>query len=111
MSYIVTSQDTIGMVLVYEDDEIHEHIIYYLSRNLVIPELNYSHIEKLALAVIHTVQRLCHYILLCKNTMVVDVNPFQYVLTKCIIGGNIINGLSSYKSLISTSLRPSQINH
>jgi hypothetical protein len=76
----------IGMVLV-EDDELHEHVIYYLSRNLVGPELNYSHVEKLALAVVHVVQRLCHYILLCKTMVVADVNPFQYVLTRRIIGG------------------------
>jgi hypothetical protein len=75
------------MVLVQEDDEIHEHVIYYLSRNLVSPELNYCHVEKLALAAIHAVQCLHHYILLCKTTVVTDVNPFQYILTRCIIGG------------------------
>jgi hypothetical protein len=79
--YIVASEDTIGMVLVQEDDELHEHVIYYLSRTLLGPELNYTHVEKLALAVVHTVQRLRHYILLCKTIVVVDVNPFQYVLT------------------------------
>jgi hypothetical protein len=75
------------MVLVQEDDELHEHVVYYLSRNLVGPELKYSHVEKLALVVVHVVQRLRHYILLCKTTMVVDINPFQYVLTRRIIGG------------------------
>jgi hypothetical protein len=75
------------MVLIQEDDELHEHIIYYLSQNLIGPELKYSHVEKLALAVVHAVQRLCHYILLHKTTMVIDVNPFQYVLTRHIIGG------------------------
>jgi hypothetical protein len=85
--YISVSAEMIGMVLVQEDDELHEHVIYYLSRNLVGPELNYSHIEKLALAAIHTVQRLRHYILLCMTTVVSDVNLFQYVLTRHIIGG------------------------
>jgi hypothetical protein len=77
----------IGMVLVQEDDELHEHVIYYLSRNLVDPELNYSHVEKLALDAIHIVQCLRHYIFLYKTTMVTNVNLFQYVLTKHIIGG------------------------
>ena len=75
------------MVLVHEDEEFHEHVIYYLSPNLVGPEHNYSHVEKLALAVVHAVQHLQHYILLCKTTMVAYVNPFQYVLTRRIIGG------------------------
>jgi hypothetical protein len=85
--YIAMSEGMVGMVLIQEDDELHEHIIYYLSRNLIGPELKYSHVEKLALAVVHAVQRLCHYILLRKTTMVIDVNPFQYILTRHIIGG------------------------
>jgi hypothetical protein len=87
--YIVVSEGMIGMVLVQEDDELHEHIVYYLSRNLVSPELNYSHIEKLALAAIHAVQRLQNYIFLWKTTVVADINPFQYVLTRRIIGGKM----------------------
>jgi hypothetical protein len=75
------------MVLVQEDDELYENIIYYLSRNLVSPELKYSHVEKIVLVVVHAVQRLRHYIFLCKNTLVTDVNTFQYVLTSYIIGG------------------------
>jgi hypothetical protein len=46
------------MVLVQEDDELCEHVIYYLSRNLVSPKLKYYHVEKIALAVVHAVQRL-----------------------------------------------------
>ena len=45
-------------------------VVYYLSRNLVGPELKYSHVEKLALASVHAVERLRHYILLCKTTVV-----------------------------------------
>jgi hypothetical protein len=84
--YITTSKDMIVMVLVQEDDEIHEHVIYYFSQTLLGPELNYTHIEKLALVVVHAVQCLHHYLLLCKTIVVVDVNPFQYILTRRIIG-------------------------
>jgi hypothetical protein len=31
--YISMYEETIGMVLVQEDDELHENIIYYLSRS------------------------------------------------------------------------------
>jgi hypothetical protein len=54
--YVTASEETIGMVLVQEDDDLSEHVIYYLSRNLVGLELKYSHVEKLALATVHTVQ-------------------------------------------------------
>ena len=33
--YVAVSMETIGMVLVQEDEELHENIIYYLSRNLI----------------------------------------------------------------------------
>jgi hypothetical protein len=85
--YISAFEETIGMVRVQEDDELHEHVIYYLIQNLVGPKLDYSHVEKLDLVFVHAVQHLRHYILLCKTTVVANVNPFQYVLTRCIIGG------------------------
>jgi hypothetical protein len=44
------------MVLVQKDDVLCEHVIYYLSRNLFGPQLNYSHIEKIYLVVVHAVQ-------------------------------------------------------
>ena len=47
-----------GMVLAQEGDDHSEHVIYYLSRALIGPELAYSHVEKLALAEVHAVKRL-----------------------------------------------------
>jgi hypothetical protein len=80
--YLVATESIIGMVLVQEDDMLQEHAIYYIIQGLVGPELNYTHVEKLDLAAIHAVQIFCHYILLCKTTVVAVVNPFQYVLTQ-----------------------------
>ena len=62
--YVIAYMETIGMVLVQEDEEIQKHVIYYLSWNLIDAEICYSHVEKLALATVHVVQRLRHYILL-----------------------------------------------
>ena len=91
--YVVTSQETIGMVLVQEDEELHEHVIYYLSRNLIDVEFRYTHVEKLALATVHVVQHLRHYILLRQTFVVAHINPFQFVLTRRMICESIINGL------------------
>jgi len=35
---------------------------------------------------VFVVQRIHHYILLKKTTIITDVNPFKYVLTRCVIG-------------------------
>ena len=40
------------MVLVQEDSNDEEHVIYYLSKSLSGLELRYSHVEKLALAAV-----------------------------------------------------------
>ena len=62
--YVATSMEMIGMVLVQEDEELQEHVIYYLRPNLLDAENRYSHVEKLTLATVHAVQRLRYYILL-----------------------------------------------
>ena len=85
--YLAALRSTIGVVLVQEDDKLQEHVVYYLSRDLVGPELRHSHIEKLALVVVYVVQRLRHYILLRTTMVVADVNPFQYFLSRWIVGG------------------------
>jgi hypothetical protein len=87
--YLVTTESTISMVLVQEDDLLEENVIYYLSQGLVGPELNYSHVEKLALTTMHVVQWFRHYIVLHKTIAIVVVNPFQYVLTRRVISENI----------------------
>ena len=85
--YVATSQETIGMVLVQEDEELHEHVLYYLSQNLIDVELHYSHVEKLALATVHVFQCLRNYILLHQTLVVAHINPFKFILTRRMIGG------------------------
>jgi hypothetical protein len=87
--YLATTESTIDIVLVQEDDLLEEHVIYYLSQGLVGLEFNYSHIEKLALAAVHAVQCFHHYIPFHKTTVIVVVNPFQYVLTRRVIDRKI----------------------
>jgi len=50
--YLATSTSTIAMVLVQEDPNDDEHVIYYLSKSLSGPELRYSHNEKFSLTTI-----------------------------------------------------------
>ena len=66
--YIVTTETTISMVLVQVEDVI-EHLIYYLSRNLNDTEVKYSYVENLALEAIS----YC--------------NPMTYILSRQLLGG------------------------
>jgi hypothetical protein len=85
--YLAASTSTIAMVLVQEDHNDEEHVIYYLSKSLSGPELRYSHVEKLALAAIIAVQRFRHYILLRTTTVITNSNPMYHVLTCQVLGG------------------------
>jgi hypothetical protein len=85
--YLATSEYTISMVLIQEDDNHDEHVIYYLSRSLSSTEIKYQHVEKLALAVVQAVQRFRHYILSRKTTVISHCNPMQHILTCQLLGG------------------------
>ena len=73
--YIDASTTTITMVLVQENPDSQEHVIYYASKNLMDSETRYSHVEKLALTTVIVVQKICHYILLRTRTVLTDQNP------------------------------------
>jgi hypothetical protein len=73
--YLATSTSTNYMVLLQEDDDNTEHVIYYLSKSIRGPKLQYSHVENLALAAVIVVQIFLHYIMLCTTTVIVDSNP------------------------------------
>ena len=57
-------------------------MIYYANKNLLDFETHYSHVEKLALAIVIAVQKFCHYILLRTATILADQNPMYYILTR-----------------------------
>jgi hypothetical protein len=80
--YVSTSAVSVAGVLVQLGDDNHEHVIYYVSKNLLGPPLKYKHEDKLALTVVLTVQKLCHYILLRTTKVVTDSNPMQYLLSR-----------------------------
>ena len=67
-------------VLIQDENGRQEHVVYYISKQLSGPALKYNHEEKMALAVIHSIQKLCHYILLLQTWVVANSNPMQYIL-------------------------------
>jgi hypothetical protein len=85
--YVSASAVSVADVLIQIRDDNHEHVIYYVSKNLSGPPLKYKHEEKLALAVFLVVQKLRHYILLRTTKVVADSNPMQYLLSRRQVNG------------------------
>ena len=50
--YVAASLSIIGMVLVQIDEHDQEHVVYYASKSLLDFETWYSHVDKLALAIV-----------------------------------------------------------
>jgi hypothetical protein len=73
--YISASVVSVGGVLIQINNDDHEHVIHYISKNLSGPPLKYNPEETLALAVILAIQKLRHYILLHTTKVIVDSNP------------------------------------
>ena len=109
--YLAAAFNTISMVLVQDDDDGNEHVIYYLSRNLLDPEKCYAHVNKLPLAAVQAVQRFHHYILLRTVTVIYECNPMTYILSGQLLGESTQSLLSSSKSSIWSLLLTSRRNH
>ena len=76
------------MVLVQEDLNGQEHVIYYLSKSLLDSKTRYSHVENLALATFIDVHNFLHCILLRSTIFLTNKNPMYYILTRQVLGGN-----------------------
>jgi hypothetical protein len=85
--YVSASAVSVAGVLIQLGNDNREHFIYYVSKNLSGPPLKYKHEEKLSLAVVVAVQKLCHYILLHTTKVVTDSNPMQYLLSRRKVNG------------------------
>ncbi|KAI5349399.1 hypothetical protein L3X38_002286 [Prunus dulcis] len=59
--YIAAQERSIGALLAEENESRKEQALYYLSRTLTGPELNYTPIEKTCLALVFAIQKLRHY--------------------------------------------------
>lgn len=79
--YLAAYDNTISMVLVQDDDDVNEHVVYYLSQTIIDIETRYAHVEKLSLAVVHAIQRFFHYIFLWKTIVISNCKPMTYILT------------------------------
>lgn len=85
--YLATTNNTIGMVLVQDDDVGADHVVYYLSCNLLETEARYAYVENLVLAAIHVVQHFCHLFLLRTTIVIFYYNPMMYILSRQWLGG------------------------
>ncbi|KAM2791423.1 hypothetical protein PS2_003202 [Malus domestica] len=87
--YISMAEESIGCFLAQDNDVGREQAIFYLSQNLTQPEINYSAIEKLCLAVFFAASKLRHYMLPSVTQVIAQTDVIRYMLTWPIVKGRI----------------------
>ncbi|KAM1110407.1 hypothetical protein ACFX19_009806 [Malus domestica] len=87
--YISAADESIGYLLAQDNDAGREQAIFYLSRNLSPPEINYSAVEKLCLVVFFAASKLQHYMLPSVTQVIAQTDVIRYMLTRPIVKGRI----------------------
>ncbi|KAI5350530.1 hypothetical protein L3X38_003421 [Prunus dulcis] len=87
--YVFASEVSIGSVLVQDNKEGKEHVVYYLSRTLTEVERKYSAIERLCLALYFTAVKLRHYMLPFTIYIIAKTDLIKHTLTRPMLRGRI----------------------
>jgi hypothetical protein len=83
---IDASDTTIGGVLGKKEDH-QSYAIYFVSKNLSLAELNYTVTEKELLAVVHDINKFCHYITFYEVFVHTDHSAIRFLMNKPINNG------------------------
>ncbi|GJZ79280.1 reverse transcriptase domain-containing protein, partial [Tanacetum coccineum] len=85
--YLAAAKETVSAVLMTEQ-EAKQMFIYFVSRALRGPEINYSSMEKLVLALVHASKRLKRYFQVHSIIVITD-QPIQQVLSRPEVAGRL----------------------
>ncbi|GJV91841.1 reverse transcriptase domain-containing protein [Tanacetum coccineum] len=85
--YLATEKETVNVVLMTER-ETKQMPIYFVSRALRGPKINYTSMEKLVLALVHASKRLKRYFQAHPIIVITD-QPIQQVLSRLEVAGRL----------------------
>lgn len=84
--YLTITEDTIIVLLAQEHDG-QEKLVYYLSLLLKGPEQNYSFNDKLSVALMYVVQKFRHYLITHSVRVIINSDPIKLLIQKPILTG------------------------
>ncbi|GJS23417.1 reverse transcriptase domain-containing protein [Tanacetum coccineum] len=104
--YLAAAKEAMSAVLITER-EAKQMPIYFVSRVLQGPEINYTPMEKLVLALLHASKRLkiCFQ---AHTIIVITDQPIKQVLSKPKITGRLQNGVSSWGNMTYNTSQENQ---
>ncbi|PKU60022.1 putative mitochondrial protein [Dendrobium catenatum] len=87
--YTAALEESLGALLTQNNEEGKQNALYYISRRLIGAESRYSPIEKHCLTLIFAVQKLCHYMLSYKITLISKIDPLKFLMTRPALTGRL----------------------
>ena len=87
--YLATNSYAISALIVQEDGGSIEQPVYYINRALKDAETRYPRAERACLAIVYASQRLCHYFLAYKVSLMTKSHAIKTLLRKLILSGRI----------------------
>jgi len=72
----------LGALLAQNNDQNHEHAIYYLSRIMIGTEHRYNLIEKECLALVFAIKKMRDYLVGQHIHIIFKVNPLRLLMTR-----------------------------
>ena len=87
--YQSTIEDSVGTVLAQHDDSGKERAVYYLSRLFNPSELKLTTMEKTCAALVWVVQKLNHYFLAHRVSLISRMDPIRYLLEKPVLADRL----------------------
>jgi len=78
--YVWVMHHSLGALLAQNNDQNHKQAIYYLSRTMIGAEYRYKPIEKECLALVFTIQKMCHYLTGQRIQIISRVNPLRLLM-------------------------------
>jgi hypothetical protein len=104
------SDTTLGAVLGQKENQV-SYAIYFVSKNMTPPELNYTVTKKEFLAVVHAINKFRHYITGYEIFIHTDHSTIRYLMNKPITNGRVTRWLLLLQEFNITILdRPGKEN-
>jgi len=79
--YVQVMDHSLRVLLAQNNDQNHEHAIYYLSWTMIGAEQRYNPIEKECLALVFAIQKIPHYLMGQRIHVISRVNPLRLLMT------------------------------
>jgi hypothetical protein len=87
--HVDASSIKLGAILAQPGEGDIDHPLSFASRKLSTTEVNYTTIERVGLAMVHALQKFCHYLLGGQFKMFTDHSTLKYLVNKPLLGGRI----------------------